>query len=82
MKHPFEALDFREHAPEEMLQRAREFYEEMDRRRTVRDFSDRPVARETVEWAVRTAGTAPSGAHKQPWQFVMVGDPGIKARIR
>lgn len=75
-------LEFRTHPPEEMLRRAREFYELMGRRRTVRHFSDRPVPRELVEWAVLTAGTAPSGAHKQPWSFVLVGDALVKERIR
>lgn len=82
MEHRFVPLDFEEYPQEEMLRRSREFYEEMSRRRTVREFSDRPVPREIVEHAVRTAGTAPSGAHKQPWQFVLVQDPEIKARIR
>lgn len=61
---------------------ARAFYEVMDRRRTVRQFSDRPVSRETIEWCVRAAGTAPSGAHKQPWRFLCVSDPVLKSRIR
>ena len=74
--------DFKEYPPEEMLRRARAFYEEMNRRRSVRHFADRPVSREIVEWAVRTAGTSPSGAHKQPWHFVLVGDPETQTRIR
>jgi nitroreductase len=61
---------------------ARNLYEIMRRRRSVRMFSDRPVSRETIEWIVRTAGTAPSGANKQPWRFVCVADPEIKGRIR
>jgi iodotyrosine deiodinase len=67
---------------EEMLQRARAFHEEMDRRRSVRFFSPDPVPRELIELAIRTAGTAPSGAHRQPWRFVVVGDPEIKREIR
>jgi nitroreductase len=78
----FVPLEFEEYSSEEMLRRARAFFEEMNRRRTVRDFSDRPVDREIVEWAVRTAGTSPSGAHKQPWQFVLIGDSETKSRIR
>ena len=60
----------------------RAFFEVMNRRRTVRDFSSRPVSRATIEWVVRTAGTAPSGAHKQPWRFVCVSDTALKRRIR
>lgn len=82
MKHRFVPLDFEEYPSDAMLGRARAFYGEMSRRRTVREFSDRPVAREIVEWAVRTAGSAPSGAHKQPWHFVLVGDPEVKKKIR
>ncbi|MFG0326340.1 MAG: nitroreductase family protein [Phycisphaerales bacterium JB037] len=63
-------------------QAARSFYQTMDRRRTVRMFSDRPVSRETIEWCIRAAGTAPSGAHKQPWRFVAVQSPAMKKQIR
>jgi nitroreductase len=65
-----------------MRRRAAAFYAEVRRRRTVRDFSDRPVPREVVEDCLRAAGTAPSGANMQPWQFVAVGDPALKRRIR
>lgn len=61
---------------------ARAFYETQRLRRSVRSFSDRPVSRETIEWIVKTAGTAPSGANKQPWRFVAVSDPELKRRIR
>jgi nitroreductase len=61
---------------------ARRFFETMDQRRTVREFSDRPVPLETIQWICRTAGTAPSGAHKQPWRFVCVNDPALKREIR
>jgi nitroreductase len=61
---------------------ARAFCELMAKRRTIRDFSDRPVSRETIEWIVRAAGTAPSGANKQPWRFVCVSAPGLKRKIR
>lgn len=61
---------------------ARQHYEVMRRRRSVRMFSDREVSRETIEWLVRTAGTAPSGANKQPWRFVCVRDPALKREIR
>jgi nitroreductase len=65
-----------------MLRRARDFAADMQRRRTVRQFSDRPVAREVIERCVETAGTAPSGAHQQPWHFVVVSDPELKRAIR
>lgn len=61
---------------------ARRFYQTMNLRRSVRAFSNRPVSRETIEWIVRAAGTAPSGANKQPWRFVCVDDPELKHEIR
>lgn len=61
---------------------ARRFYEIMRTRRTVRMFSDKPVSRETIEWIVRAATTAPSGANKQPWRFVCVQNPELKRKIR
>jgi len=63
-------------------ERARGFFEEMDRRRSVRFFSDEPVPRELIELAIKTASTAPSGAHKQPWTFVITGSPDIKRQLR
>ena len=72
-----------ERLPEsEMLRRGRAFHEEMDRRRSVRCFSPDPVPRELIELAIRTASTAPSGAHRQPWKFVAVSDPALKREIR
>ncbi len=68
--------------PEECLARARRLYEQMQQRRSVRHFSDQPVSREVIEYLIRTAATAPSGAGKQPWTFVAVSDPDLKARIR
>jgi iodotyrosine deiodinase len=83
MKHQFVPLDaYREYPAAEMAARAREFSDEMGRRRTVRDFSSRAVSRTLIEDCLRTAGTAPSGANQQPWQFVAVSDPGVKRRIR
>lgn len=61
---------------------ARAFYDVIRKRRTVRMFSDRPVARETIEQVLLAAGTAPSGANKQPWRFVAVSNPDMKHRIR
>ena len=62
--------------------RAEEFHERMARRRTVRDFDSRPLPDDVLDWAIRTAATAPSGAHVQPWRFVVVTDPARKARLR
>lgn len=61
---------------------ARHFHEVMRKRRSVREFSNQPVTRETVEWLVRCAASAPSGANRQPWRFVCVQDPQLKRRIR
>lgn len=66
----------------ERIERGRAFFDELDGRRSVRFFSDAPVPRACIEWAVRAASTAPSGAHRQPWTFVIVGDPAIKRAIR
>ena len=73
---------YREYPAPEMAERARRFYEEMRRRRTVRDYAPRPVDRGVIEDCLRTAGTAPSGANLQPWHFVAVSDPAIKRQIR
>jgi iodotyrosine deiodinase len=74
--------DYREYAPDEMAARARSFAEEMARRRSVREFSDRSVPRALIEDCLRAAGSAPSGANQQPWHFVAVSDPDVKRRIR
>ena len=66
----------------ESASRAEAFYRELDARRSVREFSDRPVPRALVERAIQTASTAPSGAHMQPWTFVAVSDLRIKREIR
>ena len=73
---------YHELSEEEMQQAADDFLATMQRRRTVRDFSDRPVPREIIETCLLAAGTAPNGANRQPWRFVVVGDPAIKTRIR
>jgi nitroreductase len=80
---PFVPLTtFVERSPEEMKARARAFYEEIKRRRTVREFSPKPVSREVIDDCLRAAGTAPSGANLQPWHFVVVSDPEVKKKIR
>lgn len=72
----------REYSPDEMRDRSRGFNEEMQRRRTVRDFSDQPVHRDIIENCLRVAGSAPSGANLQPWHFAVVSDPVVKQKIR
>lgn len=74
--------DYRQYAEDEMAARAARFAEEIGRRRTVRDFEDRPVPRAVLEHALRAAVSAPSGANQQPWRFVVVADPSVKRRIR
>jgi nitroreductase len=79
----FVPLDsFRAYPEAEMKARATAFYDDLRRRRTVRDFSSRPVPREIIEQCILAAGTAPNGANMQPWHFVAVSDPEIKKRIR
>ena len=73
---------YREYPVDEMRQRVTDFYEAIDRRRTVREFSDRPVPRDIIETALRAAGTAPSGANLQPWHFVVVSGAETKQKIR
>ena len=65
-----------------MVKRAKEFRQAMGTRRSIRDFSSEPVPRELIEAAIETASTAPSGANRQPWKFVVVGSPEIRRKIR
>ena len=74
--------EYQEYSADVMMRRAADFYADIRRRRTVRQYSTRPVAREVIEDCLRTAGTAPSGANLQPWHFVVVSDPAIKRTIR
>ncbi len=79
----FEPLStYEELPPPEMEARSRRFADTMQRRRTVRQFSDRPVPRAVLDACLEAAGTAPSGANLQPWHFVVVADPGLKRQIR
>jgi len=79
----FVPLDcWRELPEDEMREAAHDFLQTMRRRRTVRDFSSRPVPRDVIEDCLLAAGTAPNGANRQPWRFVVVGDPAIKTKIR
>ena len=67
---------------DQRIERARDFADELQRRRTVRDFARTPVPREVIELCLRAATSAPSGANQQPWSFVIVADPAVKAEIR
>jgi nitroreductase len=78
----FIRLEFAELPPEEMLSRAQDFHQQMGGRRTTRHFSTREVPRELIELAIKTASTAPSGAHLQPWTFVAVANQELKSSIR
>jgi nitroreductase len=78
----FVPLAFERLTPDVSLARARTYYAQMHRRRTTRHFSTDPVPHELIELAIRTAGTAPSGAHQQPWTFVAVSDTALKQQIR
>ena len=73
---------YEEYPVEEMRRRLGDFYAEVSRRRTVREFSDRPVPADIIETALKAAGTAPSGANLQPWHFVVVTGPATKKKIR
>ncbi|MBV1926928.1 MAG: nitroreductase family protein [Rhodobacteraceae bacterium] len=66
----------------EMRDAALAFFNTMRRRHSVRDYSDRPVARDVIESCIRTAGSAPSGANHQPWHFVAISNPALKQQIR
>ena len=73
---------YREYSPAEMQQRAAAFYADVQRRRTVREFSNKPVQDNVIRDCLLAAGSAPSGANQQPWHFVVVTDPEVKHRIR
>ena len=78
----FKKLDFKEFSEEEMRERSKSFLDELSTRRTVRDFSNKPVSLEIIENCIKAAATAPSGANKQPWQFIIVSDSKVKQKIR
>ena len=78
----FQKLEFKNQTEEEMVQRSKRFLEMIKSRRTVRDFSEKNIPVGVIENAVRAAATAPSGANKEPWHFVIVKDPALKKKIR
>ena len=73
---------YQEYPANEMRERARWFYRDIARRRSVREFDTRPISREVIEQCLLAAGTAPSGANQQPWHFAVITDPGKKRQIR
>jgi len=79
---PVPLPDYQEVSLEEMRKRAQDFYDEIRRRHTVREYTCRPVPRDLIETCLRAAGTAPSGANHQPWHFVAICDPEMKKKIR
>ncbi len=80
--HPFVAYTRDTYEPEEMIERSSTYFHWLDTRRTVRDYSDKPVPKEVIENIIKSASTAPSGAHKQPWVFCVVSNPALKKKIR
>ena len=80
--HPYVLYSKKTYEEDEIIQRSGEFFEWMDKRRTVREFSNKNIPKEVIENLLKTASTAPSGAHKQPWTFCVVSDPEIKQQIR
>jgi len=79
---PLPLPDRQEVTDAQSLTEARAFHDRMKTRHTIRDFTDRPVPQEVIETAIATAGLAPSGANHQPWHFVAISEPAIKAQIR
>lgn len=82
MEHPFVPLQYERPSPDESRARAQAFLTTIRRRRTVRKFSADPIPLDVVDAAIEAAGTAPSGANRQPWRFVVVTDSEVKRRIR
>ncbi|MCO6499973.1 MAG: nitroreductase family protein [Vicingus serpentipes] len=82
MEHKFIPFSQKELTKEEQLSNSRSFFKLMDQRRSIREFSDEPIAVEVIENIIKTASTAPSGAHKQPWTFCVVTNPELKKKIR
>lgn len=80
--HPYVTYQHKIFSTDKIVIRSRKFLKKMDKRRTVREFSAQHVPKEIIENIIRTASTAPSGAHKQPWTFCVVSDPVIKKKIR
>lgn len=82
VKHPVISYNVPSYSTEETVKRSKEFYEFMNLRRSVRDFSDKDVPKEVIENIILTAATAPSGAHKQPWTFCVIRNTELKHKVR
>lgn len=82
MSDSFEMYEGAQLSQEEMFSRSAEYFELMKTRRSIRHFSDRAVSREVIEHLIKTAASAPSGAHKQPWHFCAISSPEVKKKIR
>ncbi len=81
-KEKFTPYTGKTYSESEMLERSSDFREFMEKRRTVRDFSDKPIPKEVIENIIMTASSAPSGANKQPWTFCVISNPALKKQIR
>ena len=81
-EHPFIDYSRETYTADEMVERSRSFFEWADERRSVRDFSDKPVPKEVMENILMTASSAPSGAHKQPWTFCLISNASLKSKLR
>ncbi len=80
--HPYTHYTKEQLNDNDMQDHARDFYQWYDQRRSIREFSDKPVPKDVIENILLAASTAPSGAHKQPWTFCVISDPAIKKQIR
>ena len=76
---PYKIANF---SSEELIKKSKKYFQEINNRRSVRDFSDKDVPKEVIENIIKTAGSAPSGAHKQPWTFCVISDKKLKSEIR
>ena len=81
-EHPYIQYEHKQYTEEEILERSKSYYEFVNSRRSIRDFSPRPVPQEIIENIILAAGTAPSGAHKQPWSYCLISSAEIKSKIR
>jgi nitroreductase len=82
MTHKFIPYQQKELTADEQLQKSEDFFQHLDKRRSIREFSDKPVDIKVIENIIKTASTAPSGANKQPWTFCVISNPELKTKIR